>query len=473
MFMGRIHAAPSVRTVVVSFAAVAVSFVLATVASEYSDLGIGRSARAIATNAAPSIAHLEALRSEARRLLVLADDYVDQSVDGAMADPKGTPGPPVSRTRLLSSLGQLDVEWNAYRALPTFPHETDRWGAVAEAKEKFSGDVREALAAIDARRPLMALEALDRGAKPDADALDDAVVRLVDLNAERAKYLGAKIDSLGRRSIAIAALLDGVSVALTILTALLLLRILRRYSRLADRRAEELELFAGRVAHDILSPLGAASLAFSHLRRSGVIQEPRMLRFLTRGQAGIEHTRLIADDLLKFASAGALPDPDARADVRAVLSAVVDEARPLADERRVTLSIEQVDAATVVCSAGILASLVSNLVRNAVKYVGEGPDKQVVVRARDLGAVTRVEVDDNGPGLPLAMERAVFDPYVRGPDNREPGIGLGLATVKRMAESHGGRVDVRSVPGVGCRFAFELPTAREPKKLEAPLLEAQ
>jgi hypothetical protein len=63
------------------------------------------------------------------------------------------------------------------------------------------------------------------------------------------------------------------------------------------------------------------------------------------------------------------------------------------------------------------------------------------------------------------MEAAVFEPYVRGPDNHQPGIGLGLATVKRVAEAHGGRVDVRSIARVGCRFGLELPcAASEPVK---------
>ena len=246
---------------------------------------------------------------------------------------------------------------------------------------------------------------------------------------------------------------------LTVLAAFLVTRFMRRYTRLIEQRADELEQFAGRVAHDVLSPLGAASLALSYLAEKAGIQDPRARRMLALGQRGIERTRLIADDLLEFASAGARPDPAARADVRIVIGAVIDEARQMADERKVVLSIETIDAGSVCCKLGILSSLVSNLVRNGVKYVGEGPGKTVCVRARRQGSFMRIEVEDNGPGLPAAMEAAVFEPYVRGPDNHQPGIGLGLATVKRVAEAHGGRVDVRSMARVGCRFGLELPCA--------------
>jgi len=293
------------------------------------------------------------------------------------------------------------------------------------------------------------------------------VVKVVERNAQAANHLAGRIDRLGRRSILRAAALDGLSVLLTILAAFLVTRFMRRYTRLMEQRADELELFAGRVAHDVLSPLGAASLALSYLTEKGGIQDPRARRMLALGQRGIERTRLIADDLLEFASAGAQPDPTARAEVRAVIAAVVDEARQMAEERQVALAIGPVDAGSVCCTVGILSSLVSNLVRNGVKYVGAGPGKTVCVRARRQGSFKagspapfmRIEVEDNGPGLPARMEAAVFEPYVRGPDNHQPGIGLGLATVKRVVEAHGGRVDVRSIPHAGCRFGLELPCA--------------
>jgi len=452
------HAAPSKRTLVVAFAAVAISFVTATVVSEYSDVEIRRAAAGITGNAAPSIVHLEAFRSEARRLIVLVDDYVDESVNASMADPKSVSHLQASRQKLGPSIMQMQEEWRVYQGLPVFPGERELGREVARAKQRLELDIDEVLAAVDSRRPLQVLDILERRAKPNAERLDEAVVRVVEVNAGSARRLAAKIDGLGRRSIAVAVVLDAVSVALTITTVFLLLRVLRRYTTLVERRAEELELFAGRVAHDILSPLGAASMALSYLKRSGVAEEPRAQRMLDRGQSSIENTRLIADDLLRFASAGARPDPDARADARMVVGTVVEEARAMAEERNVRLSVDVIAAISVRCSPGILASLTSNLVRNAIKYVGQGPGKQVLVRVRDLGGIARVEVDDNGPGLPPSMEKTVFEPYVRGTDHSQPGIGLGLATVKRMTEAHGGRVDVRSVPGVGCRFAFELPS---------------
>jgi signal transduction histidine kinase len=110
--------------------------------------------------------------------------------------------------------------------------------------------------------------------------------------------------------------------------------------------------------------------------------------------------------------------------------------------------------------------MVANLARNAIKYIGDGPVRRIDVRVHDKGDHVRFEIEDTGPGLPEGLDAHVFDPYVRGPHATQPGIGLGLATVKRLVEAHGGRVGVVSVAGRGCTFWFELPGAHEASAAE-------
>jgi len=107
----------------------------------------------------------------------------------------------------------------------------------------------------------------------------------------------------------------------------------------------------------------------------------------------------------------------------------------------------------------VLASVLGNLVRNAVKY-GEPDDCRIEVRAsvRDNDTM-RIEVVDSGPGIPADMLDTIFLPYVRGPTAGRQGLGLGLATVKRLVDAHGGSVSVHSEIGCGSTFAFELPLA--------------
>jgi signal transduction histidine kinase len=109
-------------------------------------------------------------------------------------------------------------------------------------------------------------------------------------------------------------------------------------------------------------------------------------------------------------------------------------------------------------------SLIGNLVRNAIKYMGDQPVRLVDLSVRDLYSCVRIEVQDTGPGLADGLGERAFDPYVRGtPRSEHTGLGLGLATVKRLVEAHGGKVRVRSEPGTGCLFWFELPKGAPPQ----------
>jgi signal transduction histidine kinase len=90
--------------------------------------------------------------------------------------------------------------------------------------------------------------------------------------------------------------------------------------------------------------------------------------------------------------------------------------------------------------------------------MGNSEVRRVTVRVEESGTQCRVAVEDTGPGIPPDMKSILFEPYVRA-NSTQPGIGLGLATVKRLAEAHGGRVGVEAAPGSGSTFWFELPKA--------------
>ena len=79
------------------------------------------------------------------------------------------------------------------------------------------------------------------------------------------------------------------------------------------------------------------------------------------------------------------------------------------------------------------------------------------MRVVERGALVRFEIEDTGPGLPPALADRVFERHVRG--ERSTGLGLGLATVKRLVDNCGGQLGVHSRPGHGSCFWVELPRA--------------
>jgi signal transduction histidine kinase len=403
------------------------------------------------------VEHLSLLRTDLRRITLLGDSDLDAALDG---------GPPFQRKRIDAALTALERDWNAYRALPSFAQEAE----LVPSAERARADLSTAIARLEQieRDPdrVQVRAVLEKELQPAANSLDAAVLRLIDFNAAKGGELGRTIGKLGRQSVINAVVLDAICVLLTLIAGSLAWRFVRRTTALLERRADELEAFAGRVAHDVVGPLTAASLALDLLGR-GTASPERAARAIESGRAAIIRARLIADGLLAFARAGARPESGVQADVAEVIAGAIKEIAPGQERERdrEILIVPEVEApGAVACNPGVLASLVSNLLRNAVKYAGDVPSPRIVVRARPIadrhGPRVRIEVEDNGRGLPPELGEQVFEPYVRGPNSRQAGIGLGLATVKRIADAHGGRVDVRSVPGVGCNFIVELPAAR-------------
>ena len=141
-----------------------------------------------------------------------------------------------------------------------------------------------------------------------------------------------------------------------------------------------------------------------------------------------------------------------------------DELAPFARELGAELHIEPIPPCAVACSAGVLLSLLSNLIRNAIKYLGASEERDVTLRVRRRRGRILFEVQDTGPGVSPTLAPRLFEPYVRGPKTGMPGIGLGLATVKRLVESHGGSVGVRPASPHGAIFWFELDEAEPPAR---------
>jgi signal transduction histidine kinase len=189
--------------------------------------------------------------------------------------------------------------------------------------------------------------------------------------------------------------------------------------------------------------------------------------------SSLMRVRSVVDALLDFARAGAMPEPGVHASVPQALAGLEDEVRPPAVAENVDLVFGPPPECAVVCSPGVLAVLLTNLVRNSLKYMGESVVRRVRVSARVRRAFVLFEVEDSGPGVPQDLGDRIFEPYVRGKATaaKRSGIGLGLATVKRLVLAHGGDVGVRRSPLGGALFWFELPIAEgesEPRSVRSP-----
>ncbi len=444
------------------FALVVCSFALATAFVHWQLRAIDRKALDIADIAAPSIERLATARGDLRHLQALLRE--EQS--------RHERGEPPNTTALRAARDSWDQSIDTYLSVPALEGEREIQASIAHARrgldEAVTRYLREAARGDRAAAAVISNEDIS----PAISELHDAISLAAETNASRARDLALEIRDLRTRSTYAAFALVIVCSVLAIAGGLVVHRavrvhadLLKRHDRLNEERASQLDDFAGRVAHDISSPLGTVAFALE-LARGG--NEEQRQRVIDRGVAALARVKTLVSGLLEYARAGGASPPGAHAEVAATIADLVAELEPIAVEAGADLVVTQERDHVVACHPGVLTSLIGNLVRNAIKYLGDASERRIEIRVAARRRYVRVEVEDTGPGLDPTIEKRVFDPYVRAPSAAsKPGVGLGLATVKKLAEGHGGRVGVRSSPGRGATFWFELPKAN-PEEAVAP-----
>jgi signal transduction histidine kinase len=439
------------RWLVAVMASVVLAFLVAAVTAQHFEAAIASRANDIIANVMPSVRLLSAARGDLRRL--------ESELE---TQPSARPEQPGRRAS--AARQDIDEVLAAYLALPFFPQERPIFAHVTENLALLDHD----RAAWESSRDPAALATL----RSDIALVDKALERAVEFDAAQGQRLGLEIEHIRGQSKGLVMLLNGLSAVLAIVATVLALRQLRRAARertreQSEREHREAELaaqnealgdFSGRVAHDILSPLHTAMLSLDIVRQTGQL-DPRGAQATERGIAAVHRVHKLVDGLLAFARAGGKPEPDAAAELAPILEDLVDGLAPQAQDRRLTLALAPVPKGAVACSSGVLTSLVLNLVRNAMKHMGDARERRVQVRVIDAQPCWRIEVSDTGPGIPVDQQQRIFQPYVQL-ERGASGIGLGLATVDRLVRAHGGTVGVRSEPGAGSLFWFELPKAR-------------
>jgi signal transduction histidine kinase len=455
---GGVFGAPGVAAalggpLIVALVVIVASFSGSLVVSQVRIAGTEARARDILSNTIPSIAHLSAARTAVRELGTSVDDLLlarssAASVRGEIA---------AARARLAASLA-------AYESLPTVPHELEQVAVIA-GELALADEVIE-LVLAGTGEPPQAQRVPHAELHVHLARTDEALTRLTLLNNTFAETSAEAVVEHRRASVAAAGLFGALSVVVAGLAGLLAIGRVRARARLVDERdrllaerTTELEAFAGRVAHDLRNPLASVALRVAALQERHQ-REPQLRDDLGKLIRQAERMGEIIEDLLAFASAGARPRQGASADLAQILDEVLADFRPTAEAMHAELRVSELPAIQVACTPAALTCVLSNLIGNAVKYLGEGTQAVdwVAIRALVHGGVARIEIEDTGPGLPPDAEQRVFEPFQRL-SAAKPGIGLGLATVKKIVEAYNGRVGVASSLGKGSTFWFELPVA--------------
>jgi signal transduction histidine kinase len=220
----------------------------------------------------------------------------------------------------------------------------------------------------------------------------------------------------------------------------------------------EIAQVAGGLAHEIRNPLSTMRMNLDLLaedfRGAESVRERRVLQKIERVRSESLRLEAILEDFLRFAR---VKEPDRRrVDLHAIVDDLCDFFEPQAAAHGIVLRRQLApEPAWALLDVELFRQALFNLICNAQNAMPDGGE--LILTARPDGdGWHRVEILDTGCGIPPETLPRIFDPFF---STRPGGSGLGLPTVRKIVEAHGGTIGVESEPGKGSRFAVRLPAA--------------
>lgn len=244
-------------------------------------------------------------------------------------------------------------------------------------------------------------------------------------------------------------------------------------ARVHERTAElaaankELQAFSYSVSHDLRAPLRAID-GFSKalVEDFGETLDPGARNYLARIRSSVSHMSGLIDALLALAQVTRTPLQPDHINLSVLVEQSVLRLREADPKRVVTVTIEP--EMKTYADPGLIGIALDNLLGNAWKYTVRAPYPRIEVGTIDRNGETEYYVKDNGVGFDMRYAANLFAPFQRLHGRDFEGLGIGLATVERIVQRHGGWIRAYAEVGVGATIYFML--GKQPKEAKLPNL---
>lgn len=236
--------------------------------------------------------------------------------------------------------------------------------------------------------------------------------------------------------------------------------------RVAERTAElvaanrELEAFSYSVSHDLRSPLrNIDGFSQALLEDYGEQLDSAGQDYLRRIRTSIRRMGQLIDALLQLSRVTRSQLERQRVDLSSLVRSVVSELERLAPDRQVTVDIQ--NGVSVTGDSRLLRIAMENLIHNAWKFTTHQAEPQISFGVTTQDGQSIYFVRDNGAGFDMAYADKLFGAFQRlHPESQYEGAGIGLATVQRIIDRHGGRIWAEGAVNQGATFYFTLERPR-------------
>lgn len=239
-------------------------------------------------------------------------------------------------------------------------------------------------------------------------------------------------------------------------------RVIQRTAQL-EAANRELEAFTYSVSHDLRAPLRhIAGFSGILLEEFSAGLDPEARRHLERIAEGTQRMGQLVDEMLNLARVGRYELKARRTDLNAIVAELLPIFHAECQDRIVEWQIEKM--APVQCDPVLLKQVLQNLLSNAIKFTRKQEHAVITVGEVQCGLEHAIFVRDNGVGFDMKYADKLFGVFQRLHRAEEfEGTGVGLATVQRIVQKHGGRVWAESKQGQGTTFYFTLASGHRPE----------
>ena len=223
---------------------------------------------------------------------------------------------------------------------------------------------------------------------------------------------------------------------------------------------KELDSFSYTVSHDLQAPLRTISGFAKILSKTyGDKLDVNGMELVNMIDGNVVHMNQLIQDLLKFSKSGKAPLVKAEVDMKQLATEVIHQIK--LEKGEVKAEIIWQELKTAQCDRGLMKQVWANLLCNAFKYSSKNESAVVEIGMKKINDETFYYVKDNGAGFDMTYcAPKLFGVFQRMHTAEEfEGTGVGLATVQRIVNRHGGRIFAEAKPNEGAAFYFTIPSS--------------
>lgn len=220
--------------------------------------------------------------------------------------------------------------------------------------------------------------------------------------------------------------------------------------------------FVANISHELRTPLTSLQILVDTLANELLPNSPAQ-KWVNKLQNQLDALHQLSQELMDLAliESGQMPIKLVHTPLDTLITNVLQIFQPQIERKNLTLHQDLPASLDVLADAAGAQRVLGNLLHNAIKFTPAGG--QITLRARPLGEMVEIQVQDTGIGIPADALPRIFERFYKVDPARTAGktrsTGLGLAIAKHIVEAHGGKIWAESVEGKGSTFYFTLPLA--------------